>query len=45
MAKVRAVEFSDEQRRGAFKTRASKTLQADLDDIFAKFDEHYRLTF
>ena len=29
----------------AFKTRDSKTLEADLDDIFAKFVEHYRLTF
>jgi transposase len=29
----------------AFKTRDSKTLQADLDDIFAKFGEHYQLTF
>ena len=29
----------------AFKTRDFKTLQTDLDDIFAKFGEHYRLTF
>ena len=29
----------------AFKTRDSKTLLADLDDIFAKFGEHYQLTF
>jgi transposase len=29
----------------AFKTRDSKTLEADLDEIFAKFGEHYRLTF
>jgi transposase len=29
----------------AFKTRDSKTLQADLDDIFAKFGEHCQLTF
>jgi hypothetical protein len=29
----------------AFKIRDSKTLQADLDDIFAKFGEHYQLTF
>jgi transposase len=29
----------------AFKTRDSKTLETDLDDIFAKFDEHYQLTF
>jgi hypothetical protein len=29
----------------AFKTRDSKILEADLDDIFAKFGEHYRLTF
>jgi hypothetical protein len=27
----------------AFKIRDSKTLQADLDDIFAKFGEHYQL--
>jgi transposase len=29
----------------AFKTRDSKILETDLDDIFAKFGEHYRLTF
>ncbi len=29
----------------AFKTRDSKTLETDLDDIFAKFGEHYQLTF
>ena len=29
----------------AFKTRDSKTLLADLDDIFANFGEHYQLTF
>ena len=29
----------------AFKTRDSKTLEADLNDIFAKFGEHYQLTF
>ena len=29
----------------AFKTRDSKTLHTDLDDIFAKFGKHYRLTF
>lgn len=29
----------------AFKTRDAKTLETDLDDIFAKFGEHYQLTF
>jgi transposase len=28
-----------------FKTRDSKTLETDLDEIFAKFGEHYQLTF
>jgi hypothetical protein len=29
----------------AFKTRDSKTLEADLDEIFAQLGGHYRLTF
>jgi transposase len=29
----------------AFKTRDAKTLEADLDEIFQKFGEHYKLTF
>ena len=29
----------------AFKTRDSKTLETDLDEIFTKFGEHYQLTF
>ena len=29
----------------AFKTRDSITLETDLDEIFAKFGEHYQLTF
>lgn len=29
----------------AFKTRNAETLASDLDDIFAKFGEHYQLTF
>jgi hypothetical protein len=29
----------------AFKARNSKTLETDLDDIFAKFGQHYQLTF
>lgn len=29
----------------AFKTRDTKTLEADLDEIFQKFGEHYQLTF
>lgn len=29
----------------AFKTRDSKTLETDLDGIFAKFGEHYQLIF
>ena len=28
-----------------FNTRYAKTLQADLDEIFAKFGKHYRLIF
>jgi transposase len=29
----------------AFKTHDSKILETDLDEIFTKFGEHYRLTF
>jgi transposase len=29
----------------AFKTHDSKTLETDLDEIFTKFGDHYRLTF
>ena len=29
----------------AFKTRDFKTLETDLNDIFAKFGQHHQLTF
>jgi hypothetical protein len=33
------------RRTCPLKTRGCKTPLADLDDIFAKFGEHYQLTF